>query len=262
MKSLSVKIEIAIDNVEKQLNLAASPEAYQKLDDAVQEAQKEVNKCQAAYNAENNRIDTLSKEINLAEQELKRTLRQCSEQAIDRVNDEHIINSVARVQETLKLFREKLTLKKLNKLENEVTECFRYLLHKSDLVHRVAIETETYRLSLYDPQGMLLPKQRLSAGEKQLLAIAFLWGLARVSGKNLPVAIDTPLGRLDSSHRTNLIERYFPSASHQVILLSTDTEIGKEEIDILRNQDAIAREYLIKYDPQKHQTTVTQGYFW
>ncbi len=256
------QIEIAIDNVEKQLNLAASPEAYQKLDDAVQEAQKEVNKCQAAYNAENNRSDTLGKEINLAEQELKRTLKQCTEQAIEHVNDEHIINSVARVQETLKLFREKLTLKKLNKLENEVTECFRYLLHKSDLVHRVAIETETYRLSLYDPQGMLLPKQRLSAGEKQLLAIAFLWGLARVSGKNLPVAIDTPLGRLDSSHRTNLIERYFPSASHQVILLSTDTEIGKDEIDILRNQDAIAREYLIKYDPQKHQTTVTQGYFW
>ncbi|MDJ0747770.1 MAG: DNA sulfur modification protein DndD [Xenococcaceae cyanobacterium MO_167.B27] len=256
------ELELEKDNLENQMANAASPEAYQKLDDAVQEAEKEVNKCKAAYDAEEKRIDTLRKEINLAEQELKRILKQCSEQAIDRINDEHIINSVARVQETLKLFREKLTLKKLNKLENEVTECFRYLLHKSNLVHRIAIETESYRLSLYDPQGILLPKQRLSAGEKQLLAIAFLWGLARVSGKNLPVAIDTPLGRLDSSHRTNLIERYFPSASHQVILLSTDTEIGKDEIDILRNQDAIAREYLIKYDHKQSKTTVKPGYFW
>lgn len=256
------QLQTEIDNLEKQLNLAASPEAYQKLDDAVQTAQKEVRKCQSAYDTEEKRIVTLGKEINSAEQELKRILKQCSEQVIDRVNDEHIINSIAKVQDTLKLFREKLTLKKLNKLENEVTECFRYLLHKSDLVHRVAIETETYRLSLYNPQGILFPKQRLSSGEKQLLAISFLWGLARVSGKNLPVAIDTPLGRLDSSHRTNLIERYFPSASHQVILLSTDTEIGRGEIDILRNQDAIAREYLIKHDSEASIATIKPGYFW
>ncbi len=256
------QIELEIDNLEKQLNLSASPEVYQKLDDAVKAAQKEVSKWESACNGEKNKLETLGKEINYAEQELKRILKQCSEQAIHKVNDEHIINSVARVQDTLKLFREQLTLKKLNKLENEVTECFRYLLHKSDLVHRVAIETETYRLSLYDPQGILLPKQRLSAGEKQLLAISFLWGLARVSGKNLPIAIDTPLGRLDSSHRTNLIERYFPSASHQVILLSTDTEIGKQEVHLLREQEAIAREYLLDYNPDNGGTTFQEGYFW
>ena len=256
------QLELEIDNLSKQLNLSASPEAYQQLDDAVKTANKEVSKGESACHAAKNKIETLRKEINFAEQELKRILKQCSEQAIDRFNDEHIINSVARVQETLKLFREKLTLKKLNKLENEVTECFRYLLHKSNLVHRVAIETETYRLSLYDPQGKLLPKQRLSAGEKQLLAIAFLWGLARVSGKNLPIAIDTPLGRLDSSHRHNLVERYFPTASHQVILLSTDTEIGEQEVNLLREQEAIAREYLLDYNSDEGWTTVKNGYFW
>ena len=68
---------------------------------------------------------------------------------------------------------------------------FRYLLHKSDLVHRVAIATQNFSLSLYDPQGYPIPKHRLSAGEKQLLAIAFLWGLARVSGRNLPVQTES-----------------------------------------------------------------------
>jgi DNA sulfur modification protein DndD len=207
---------------------------------------------------EQKRCDDLDKEIDRAKKELEKY----SEKALDRANDEHIIQSVAKVQKTLQLFKEKLTLKKLNKLEVEVTECFRYLLHKSNLVHRVAIDSENFRLSLYDPNGQPLPKQRLSAGEKQLLAIAFLWGLARVSGRNLPVAIDTPLGRLDSSHRNNLVERYFPTASHQVILLSTDTEIGKAEVQQLRKQEAIAREYLLKYDTQKRQTTVEEGYFW
>jgi DNA sulfur modification protein DndD len=115
---------------------------------------------------------------------------------------------------------------------------------------------------LYDPNGQLLPKQRLSAGEKQLLAIAFLWGLARVSGRNLPIAIDTPLGRLDSSHRNHLVERYFPTASHQVILLSTDTEIGKPELVKLTEQEAISRSYLLKYHPAQGNTTLEEGYFW
>ena len=256
------QLKLEKEQAESQLATAASPEEYKKLDDAVKKAQKEVNKSQRSYLEEQHKIETLVKEIEQNQQRIKKILQQYSTQAIDNLEEEHLIKTVARVQDTLKIFREKLTLKKLNKLETEVTECFRYLLHKSNLVHRVSIETETYRITLYDPQGQLLPKQRLSAGEKQLLAIAFLWSLARVSGKNLPVAIDTPLGRLDSSHRSNLIQRYFPCASHQVILLSTDTEIGKEEIKILRLEGAITREYLLQYSQEQHQTKITAGYFW
>jgi DNA sulfur modification protein DndD len=78
-----------------------------------------------------------------------------------------------------------------------------------------------------------------------------------------PISIDTPLGRLDSSHRGNLVERYFPAASHQVLLLSTDTEIDKQQVETLKNNQAIAREYLLKYDSATRQTTVIENqYFW
>ncbi|MGF1478373.1 MAG: DNA sulfur modification protein DndD [Cyanophyceae cyanobacterium] len=251
-------LEAESETNEKQLAIAASPEAYQKLDEALQKAQQKLVNCQAAYEAVTRKYSDIEKAIA----QTKKELEKYSEQAIDRQNNEHIIHSAAKVQQTLKQFKERLTLKKLNKLEGEVTECFRYLLHKSDLVHRVAIESDRFALSLFDPQGQPVPKHRLSAGEKQLLAIAFLWGLARVSGRNLPVAIDTPLGRLDSSHRNNLVERYFPTASHQVILLSTDTEIDEKEVKQLRKQEAIAAEYLLKYDSNKRQTTVEPGYFW
>ncbi|MFH7027219.1 MAG: DNA sulfur modification protein DndD [Heteroscytonema crispum UTEX LB 1556] len=250
--------EEEIITLERQIQTAAEPEAYKKLVDTLDAAQNKVTELKAASEVTKRQCDELDAEIK----NIKKDLQEYTKQNLDRKNYEHIIATSAKVQETLKLFRDRLTLRKLNKLENEVTECFRYLLHKSDLVHRVAIDTQSFSLSLYDLHSLQVPKHRLSAGEKQLLAIAFLWGLARVSGRRLPVAIDTPLGRLDSSHRGNLVERYFPSASHQVILLSTDTEIGKKEVEALRENEAIAREYLLKYDSSSRQTTIEPGYFW
>ncbi|WP_293131506.1 DNA sulfur modification protein DndD [Microcoleus sp. bin38.metabat.b11b12b14.051] len=251
-------IETEIDFTDRQLAAAASPEAYEKLESEVRNAQKAVAIAAAALESADRRIDELDKELAKTQKELE----SYSSEYITIRNSQHVIASIAKAQDTLKLFKEKLTLKKLNKLEIEITDCFRYLLHKTDLVHRVAIDTDTFSLSIYDPEGKPVPKHRLSAGEKQLLAIAFLWGLARVSGRQLPVAIDTPLGRLDSSHRNNLVEKYFPSASHQVILLSTDTEISQVEYDKLQELEAIAHCYLLNYDSTKRQTTVEPGYFW
>ena len=250
--------EEEIITLERQIQVAAAPEDYKKLVELVKEAQDKVADIKSNCQTLTCRLTELQTEID----KLKKDLTEYSVQTIERSSKENIINASTRVQETLKLFRERLTLRKLNKLENEVTECFRYLLHKSDLVHRIVIDTNTFSLSLYDFNSKPVDKHRLSAGEKQLLAIAFLWGLARVSGHRLPVAIDTPLGRLDSSHRSNLIERYFPSASHQVILLSTDTEIAQKEVKSLRKNEAIAREYVLKYSQETRQTTVESGYFW
>ncbi|MGH1393626.1 MAG: DNA sulfur modification protein DndD [Trichormus sp.] len=252
-------IEEEIINLERQVQTAAEPEAYKQLRDGVEDAQNQLAQSKAKYETTRQNLAELAEIIEQTKQELK----EYTDKNIDRKNREHIIDSVAKVQETLKLFREKLTLKKLNKLEEEVKNCFLYLLHKSDLVRTITIDTKTFSLSIYDFNGKPVPKHRLSAGEKQLLAIAFLWGLAKVSGLRLPVAIDTPLGRLDSSHRHNLVEKYFPAASHQVILLSTDTEIGKKEVQALRNNEAIAREYLLKYDSSNRETTVIENqYFW
>ncbi|PSF35542.1 DNA sulfur modification protein DndD [Aphanothece hegewaldii CCALA 016] len=253
------KIETEIDNIDRQLAAAASPEEYDRLDNIVKETQKEY------YNLQEQLVTVtrLQQEAQKRFEQAKKELSTYGTEYLDKQNNEHLIQSAEKVQQTLAIFKERLTLKKLNKLEGEVTECFRYLLHKSNLVHRVAINTLNFSLSLFDPEGQPVPKHRLSAGEKQLLAISFLWGLARVTGRNLPIAIDTPLGRLDSSHRNNLVERYFPTASHQVILLSTDTEIGENEVKQLNSTEAIARQYLLEYNPQKRQTIVhPDRYFW
>ena len=82
--------------------------------------------------------------------------------------------------------------------------------------------------------GNELDAKQLSAGEKQIYAIAMLEALAKTSGRRLPIIIGTtPLGRLDSKHREQLVNAYFPHASQQVIVLSTDTEIDQEYLSAL-----------------------------
>ena len=75
----------------------------------------------------------------------------------------------------------------------------------------------------------------------------------------MPTIIDTPLGRLDSSHRRHLIEHYFPNASHQVLLLSTDEEIVGAYYGGLK--PFICRTYLLAYDEVSGKTQMQLGYF-
>lgn len=256
-----------IDTTERYLATAASPEAYAKLKQQFQQAQAEVIRLSTDCEQAHRELEQIQQALARVKQELV----DYSAEAIEQQTTQHILKAAAKAQSTLKEFKKRLKLRKLNQLETLVTECFLYLLHKSNLVHRVQIDNETFALSLYDYDGEPIPKHRLSAGEKQLLAISLLWGLARASGRQLPVAIDTPLGRLDSTHRNNLVDRYFPQASHQVILLSTDTEIREEEVKRLRDNGAIgsagtrsviAHEYLLHYDTEQRHTQIKPGYFW
>ena len=102
-------------------------------------------------------------------------------------------------------------------------------------------------------------KASLSAGEKQLMVIALLWALAICSKKKLPVIIDTPLSRLDSAHRVALIETYFPQASEQTIILSTDQEIDEKYYEIMK--DNVGDEYTLNYSDSTKATTIQNGYF-
>ncbi|BAQ65266.1 DNA sulfur modification protein DndD [Geminocystis sp. NIES-3709] len=252
------QLEKQLISIEQKILIVNSPQEYQQLEDKYKQTEKALVKIKS-------RCETIKKTLTAVEKKINDVRKKLSHYGEDNIKQEqakHIAELMPKVKQTLSLFQQKLTLRKLNKLESEVTNCFRYLLHKSNFVGKVVISAETFALSLYDNNGLLLSKNRLSAGEKQLLAIALLWGLARVSEKNLPVAIDTPLGRLDSSHRYNLIDRYFPTASHQVILLSTDTEIGEIEVNLLRKKEAITLEYLLDYNSKMNQTTVKSGYFW
>jgi DNA sulfur modification protein DndD len=156
-------------------------------------------------------------------------------------------------------FRSAVIKNHLHNIENLMLESFQSLLRKTALIHQLKIDPTTFKTTLTDNNGNLVPFKRLSAGERQLLATSLLWGLARSSGRPIPTIIDTPLGRLDSSHRNNFVERYFPSASHQVLLLSTDEEIVGTYYEKLK--PFVSRTFLMVHNDNSGNTHFEKGYF-
>ena len=164
------------------------------------------------------------------------------------------------VQVVLEKYREKLLLSKASELSESLKNRFSMLWRKGDRAKRIEIDPVSFEVTLFDRHDRAVPKKELSAGEKQMYAISILWALADVSGRPLPIVIDTPLGRLDADHRSHLIERYFPHASHQVIILSTDTEIDEDYFTEL--QPAMSHAIRLDYNHEEVRTEVEAGYFW
>lgn len=160
--------------------------------------------------------------------------------------------------ETVSELMRNTVARNLEKIEGAILERFNQLIGKKGLVTGVMIDPETLELSVRGTDGSVMPIERLSAGERQLLATAILWGLSTVAGRTIPLVIDTPLGRLDGDHRTNLIDHYFPYAAQQVVILSTDTEFTVERHERLKH--AIGREYTIEFRPEDESSSFRAGY--
>ena len=166
---------------------------------------------------------------------------------------------VESVQAVLAEYTTRLTRAKMTILSNAIVVNFNRLSHKPDRIKRVELDPQTFAVKLYDTDNRSISKEELSAGEQQIYTTALLSGLAKTSGKPLPMILDTPLGRLDSNHRQLLVEHYFPYVSHQVILLSTDTEIVGHLLSLLKPH--ISHTFHLAYQQAEGHTTIEKGYF-
>lgn len=156
-------------------------------------------------------------------------------------------------------FSVELQKRKTGALGETITECYKKLANKKNLINQIKVDPQSLALSYLDKQGNSVAKESLSAGEKQLMVIAILWALAICSAKKLPVIIDTPLSRLDSMHRKSLVTTYFPKASDQTIILSTDSEIDSYYYGLMK--DYVGDEFTLEYDEETQSTTILKGYF-
>jgi DNA sulfur modification protein DndD len=163
------------------------------------------------------------------------------------------------VTNILDVYKVRLQKRKVSVVAETMTACYKKLANKKNLISHIVMDEETLDLKYINIDGNEVQKSSLSAGEKQLMVISLLWAIAICSKRKLPVIIDTPLSRLDSNHRETLITSYFPNASEQTIILSTDTEITDEYYTMMKEN--VGDEFTLIYDDNSKSTSIRKGYF-
>ena len=234
------------------------PEGLEGMTSRLAELEEQKVRIEIEQNALEEEFDSNHSAVERAEMVLEKIQARSieSEYASERLL--RIIKTSEKAKAVLSEFQQKLTASHIKRLEDLIMMSFRQLLRKKTLVESIEICPERYELRLLDSSRHHIPTESLSAGERQLLSVAMLWGLGKASGRPIPTIVDTPLGRLDGSHRLKLVENYFPQAARQVILLSTDEEISGDLYERLK--PAIGHEYMLTFNEENATTEVSEGY--
>ncbi|MBR1285376.1 DNA sulfur modification protein DndD [Bradyrhizobium sp. AUGA SZCCT0177] len=256
---------IAVAGKEKELSgtqrkLAAVPDrdTVQGLTDAISVATAKSQSAQSTLERQEKELAEFDREVSLVQRSLKQLIEERVSVHNENADAERIIKYSKFVRGALEQFGDRVVKHHIRRIEALVEEALENLFRKTNLIAKVTIDPKTFEITLRGSDEQLIPAELLSAGERQLLATALLWALAQAAGRQIPTAIDTPLGRLDSVHRHKLVESYFPRASHQVILLSTDEEISGVYYKAL--MPAISHSYTLKYDDETRSSHVENGY--
>ena len=267
--SLDQKIESLISHVDAQENELMSLDAHlgesdektmaMKLYETLKEYERQKALADDQYQKQQSLIESLERQKEALHAKRLQLIKTIAEKENTNDDNSRIVKYSVMSIEVLNEFKVRLQREKIDKLSATATECFQTLVEKDSLVSKIHIDTDSLDVTILDPDGHELLKNQLSAGEQQMFAISIVWALARTSGYKAPVVIDTPMARLDSSHRANFVTSYLPSASSQVMVLSTDEEIYGRYLDMIREN--VVAYFTLHYQEEDQCTSIVNGYF-
>jgi DNA sulfur modification protein DndD len=198
----------------------------------------------------NQQLVTLVKKVDINEQNKLKI--QKSNQYIDVLNqflDEQKNKHKDSLEETI-LSELKILMHKLNSDSNQT----KFI---EDVKVTILASGQGMKITLFDQDDNEIRKEGLSSGEKQIYISCLIKAIIKESVKNLPIFIDTPLGRLDEEHRDSITKKYYPALSEQVVLFSTNSEITPKRFKEISGN--ISKSYLLYNDGVN--TNLKSGYF-
>jgi DNA sulfur modification protein DndD len=170
---------------------------------------------------------------------VRNRIAQVSDPELNRLNRE------VEIYETLlRVFRHALSdllddLKTV--IEKDSSQVFRELT--TDKSYKSLRINDFYGLSILDARGEEVTVR--SAGAEQVVALSLIAALNRNAVKSGPVMMDTPFGRLDASHRENIMG-FVPKMAEQVVLLVHSGEIDRDR-DLASVRSSVEREFELKF---------------
>lgn len=154
------------------------------------------------------------------------------------------LNEARGLKAAVNEFVDRLVSEKHESIQDTATNIFNNITNKPEEYAGINVKDD-YTLEVYRHDGTTVENEKLSAGEKEVLAYSFITALNLSSPNPAPFVMDTPFGHLDSKHRDRLLQSLH-QLDVQVFLLATDRDLPPAERERLQNH--IADEFVIRRD--------------
>ena len=204
----------------------------------------EINRISEEIGRLNEKKERLKEDIKAAKQKKEILTKKIDVSTKNKAVDDAATHLIQTIQQFLQRFK----AEKKKALEIKLEEKLKAFMHKSDFVHKVIVDIqgngEDVDINLYDANNKKIDKGNLSMGEKQLFASAILGALVEETEIEFPVFIDSPMQKLDPTHAKNILTKFYPSVSRQVVFFPLLLkELTEDEYSLI--EDKVNQAYLI-----------------
>lgn len=215
-------------------NLRAQKESLDRVIDDIGEKigqkRQEIESLKEQVIAHKKQKEILSKKIEVSDQNL----------AVD--------NEATRLIRIISKFLIRFKDEKKKALAKKLETKLQSYLHKTNLVKKVVVDINSngddVDISLFGYDDKKIDNSILSMGERQMFASALLSALVDETEIEFPVFIDSPMQKFDRLHTKNVLTKFYPNVSKQVILFPLlKKELTEEEYRYI--QPIVSKSYLI-----------------
>lgn len=237
---------------EEYLKRAPEDDKLEPIFDKIRESEERLSSVRKEIREKIESISSLEFKL----EEVEREEEKIAEKIHTIEKEQQKLSLAQKSQKALEAYQESLAKKQLEEFCYELVECFNRICEKSQLLSQAEIDRETFEVILTDQNGEKITVDDLSMGESQIYGLSLLWALRNISGYELPLLIDTPIARLDKTHRSNFINVFLPDISEQVILFATNVEMEEQITEEL--EPNTAQYYELSFD-EKEGSTIVAG---
>lgn len=157
-------------------------------------------------------------------------------------------DEISKMIRILEKFTKEFKERRIQSLEERISEKFKSLLHKKELVGKVDVtmlQNDEIEITVRDTKNRKIDQLDLSMGERQMLSSSILASLVDETNTVFPVFIDSPLQKFDTDHTESILKKFYPYVSKQVIIFPLlRKELREEEYEMIKPR--VAKAFVIK----------------
>lgn len=201
-----------------------------------------INTAHKAIGAAETTIDACKAQLKKLEADLTNALKKLKEH--DGIRKQ--LTVIDSINGQFRLIKNKLMAEMRAEIEAITWKFFDSMIWKKNTFGSISI-SESYEISVRNTDGVEMTGS-LSATEQMALAYAFTLAIHQASGKNCPLIIDSPLGRVSDENRESMARALMEvSKDKQIIMLFTPDEYS-ESVRALYDDVAEVRDLTLSKD--------------